>query len=293
MKQKHSRNDHFCASKQSRSSGGLDFSTRSRQRHCPISIGLIVAIIITSACSVAHAASVTWGAPTGISGGTDVSTSGVLFAAANNGGTGTTSQTVNGVTFNPFVTDGSSTTFTDTSGLLTLSVASGSVSGGSSFGSASAPFSNLSPSSYRALLTSASYSFSQLTLTINSLTIGQTYQVQLWANYSNIASPLGETLSAGGVTTLDYNVTDTGGGVGQFVIGTFTANSVSEQIQLTKDANTDFAQLNAVEVRTTAVPEPSTAASMLAGAALLAAFMRLRSYRSFRSMYWHSRRTNH
>ena len=97
----------------------------------------MAAIAVVVVCgSTVRGATITWGTPTGISGGGDVSTLGTLFDAANPGGTGVTAQTVSGVTFNPLLTDGSAFSYSDASGRLTLSVPNTSTSkinGGNSF----------------------------------------------------------------------------------------------------------------------------------------------------------------
>ena len=119
-----------------------------------------------------------------------------------------------------------------------------------------------------------------MTLSITGLTINQTYQVELWANFSDLtfSPPIGETVSAGNSTTLLYNTSATSG-LGQFVIGTFTATSTTQQIGLTPIANPVYvdALLNAVEVR--AIPEPPIPGMMLSGAACLLAVMRFRGNR--------------
>ena len=221
-------------------------------------------------------APITWSAPTTISGDSNVSLTGTLFGAANNGGTGVSATTVNSVLFNPFVTDGTNTTFT--SGNFTLSAAN-SVSGSSGFGSPQNPFAALS-TPYKNLLASASYVLpGPLNLTISGLTAGQVYLVQLWVNYSDLTSPATETISAVNSTILQYNTTSTVGGVGQFVTGTFTANSSTELITLDNGAvpPSQATLLNAVQVR--AVPEPSVWAMMGAGSACLLATMHFRRRR--------------
>ena len=217
-------------------------------------------------------APITWSAPTTISGDSNVSLTGTLFGAANNGGTGVQGTTVNSVLFNPFVTDGSNTTFT--SGNFTLASAA-AVSGGSGFGSPQNPFNSLS-TAYKTLLASAASTTGTLNLTIGGLTLGQNYLVQLWVNYSDLTSPATETISAVNSTILQYNTTSTVGGVGQFVTGTFTANSSTELINLDNGAvpPSQATLLNAVQVR--AVPEPSVWAMMGAGSACLLATMRFR-----------------
>ena len=248
-----------------------------RRRFIPIPVLCLAVIASFSQLASAATAPITWGAPTPITGNTDVNnTTGTLFAAANYGGIGVQPTTVNGVLFNPFVTDGSSTTFT--SGNLTLSSA-GFVTGGSTFGTFSPPFSNLS-AAYQTLLASASDARG-LSLSISGLTPGQSYFVELWANLSDLTAPVQEIVSAGNSTALVFNTTSTSGGVGQFVTGTFTANGPTELITLANSGSTAYSHaiLNAVEVRTLSVPEPSVWQMMCAGGVCLLATMHLRRRR--------------
>jgi hypothetical protein len=67
----------------------------------------------------------------------------------------------------------------------------------------------------------------------------------------------------GSSTVLDYNTTEAVGGVGQFAIGTFTADSTSQVLGFSSPTETP--QLNGLSLRVTAVPEPSTYALVLGG----------------------------
>jgi hypothetical protein len=111
---------------------------------------------------------------------------------------------------------------------------------------------------------------STITNTLGGLTIGQQYELQWWASYASTtgANPLtpGSTLasSATNTVTLDPNTTDAVGGLGQFVIGSFTADSTTQSLTF-DGVSTGMPLVNAFQVR--AVPEPSTCAMVLAGLA--------------------------
>ena len=214
---------------------------------------------ILALASVSHAATVTWGAAQNITGDSDVSTAGTLVAAFNLGGTGVGNTTVNGTTFTGLALSGTSVTsgnFTFASpGLI------GSSGGG---GSVVAPFINLS-ASYQTMLSSLVGTLSPTTfsLTMNGLSVGASYQVQLWSNDSNgfTNSPL--TATAGNSIALNSNASGVAGGLGQYGIGTFTADAASEVITFSTG---NQALLNGVQLRNlSAVPEPGSAlAGMLA-----------------------------
>ncbi len=218
-----------------------------------------------------HAATISWGTPANISGDGDVSTSGTLLGAFNVGGPSTT---VNGVNFQAFGVGATSNTVGN------FNLSSSSVIGAGSFTTLSAPFSNLS-ASYRSLLSTGANSGRLLTLTLDGLTVGQTYVFQTWVNDSQSHIPPGFTfavdVSSGSLVTLDPNTTIVEGGLGQYVVGTFTASAASQQV--TYDNSEVGGGFNAFQLRTAAppvVPEPGTA---LFGLALLgtAGFSRRRS----------------
>lgn len=234
-------------------------------------------VLLGSGGEQLRAASILWGSPATISGDSDVSTTGTLLAAVNPGAnvSGGLATTVNGVTFAAFGPQGVASA-TDSSGRFTIesTTAGYSVFSTTGLGSASPPFSLLS-SSYQTLLSYASYisnsgqtDFSKpMTMTINGLTSGGEYAVQLWFNDSRPFStgPLTGTSETTSVS-LDPNVTDAPGALGQQVIGTFTADGTTQAIVFSTTGNA--VGLSAYQLRL--LPEPGSAALVLAGIAVLA-----------------------
>ena len=225
-------------------------------------LAILLTVAALSGTSL-HAAIISWGAPTNISGDGDVSTNGTMLGAFNVGGPATT---VNGVNFQAFGVGATS----NTDGNFNLS--SSSVIGANSFSTALTPFSNLS-ASYRSLISTGANSGRLLTLTLGGLTVGQTYIFQTWVNESQSHIPPGFTfevdVSSGSLITLDPNTTIFEGGLGQYVVGTFTASAASQQV--TYDNSEVGGSLAAFQLRAAAppaVPEPGTA---LFGLALLGA----------------------
>ena len=116
------------------------------------------------------------------------------------------------------------------------------------------------------------------TITLNGLTEGQGYEVQFWVNDARNRADMDTVpreltiLESDGVTlsdvVVDYNTVgaSTNAGLGQFVIGTFTADEATQDFIFTSDAR----QLNALQLRTVAVPELSSIALVgLSGLGLL------------------------
>ena len=202
---------------------------------------------LTLLASAAHGTPITWGTPQQINGTGDVSTTGTLIGAFNVGGTGAPSTTVNGVTFQGFSTNsgnGSSGNFT--------TVGSGFVNQtNNGHGSPNAPFSTL-PAAYQTLLQSAAVPFSgSITLTITGLIVGMQYQFQWWANDSSFGLG-GTTATAGNSVELQHNVSGVEGGLGQWVIGSFTADSITQSIVFSGDG--DFGSFNAFQLRQVSQP---------------------------------------
>jgi hypothetical protein len=227
----------------------------------------------------AHAAgltAITWGTPTTISSDSDVDTTGTLVYAFNFGsGTTATTQTVNGVTFQPFAIDNNSFSNTATLGNVTLTESNGYLIADVDTGSTNAPFSGLS-ATYRGLLSTEVYSSNLATMQVDlgGLTNGTDYRLQWWTNDSSLYSYAGslffENVIGGGASgnvTLDPNTTNTNGGLGQYVIGTFTASGTTASFTLTGSGTGawQFPMMNALQIR--AVPEPSTYAISLASLA--------------------------
>jgi glucuronoarabinoxylan endo-1,4-beta-xylanase len=203
---------------------------------------------VTSSVASLSVITIAWNAPTTISGATDISTNGTLLYAYNNSAS---SASVNGVTF--FGVNSSSAWGTGVTLGGWNSTSTSAFSGGSS-----APWNNL-PAAYKTLLQGGAYNDgSSGTVTLNNLTIGRQYAVQVWVNDSRSGSTTNRTetlLGVGGTTvTLGYNTTYTGGGLGQYTIGMFTAYATNHSFTMDGNAST---QLNALQVRDVTLPPPS------------------------------------
>jgi hypothetical protein len=92
-----------------------------------------------------------------------------------------------------------------------------------------------------------------LTLTISRLAFGQPYESECWTNDPLIAGFL-TTATAGNSITLSSNPSGLFGGVGQFAIGTSTADGPTEVITFTSPCR--LLGINGLQLR--AVPEHST-----------------------------------
>jgi hypothetical protein len=227
---------------------------------------LVVAFVYALVVPIhSEAAAIIWDAPTLIGQDSDVSTTGTLLYAFTFGGTGVPTSTVNGVTFASFAAPNGG------SSPVTVSNVTFSLPGGDFFrstltetGSTSAPFSALS-SAYKGFLQSAisdGVDPSHSTLTLGALTPGNIYEVQFWANesasFTNTLSNNTETiLTAGNAATLDLNASNTTGGLGQWVTGSFTADGMTQAIDITGGNPAGASPiLNGFQVRT--VPEPTS-----------------------------------
>ena len=182
---------------------------------------------------------VTWQSPVTISGTSDVSTQGIYFGswAPQNGSAN--SFPVNGVTFQgfsdlPFFTSGP--TFDN---------------GYNGFGSP-----NTADANYNALLQYARFSnegTTPATFSWAGMTPGHTYLVQLWVNDGrNIGQSRSETVTGGNSTSAPLSYGSDGSGPGQYIIGTFAANSSGGQTLIltpfSSGANPD-PQINLFQVR--------------------------------------------
>jgi hypothetical protein len=177
-----------------------------------------------------------------------------------------TNVTVNGVTFNALSNGGH--THTDASGDISITNLDGT-------GAYGAAFTTTSPSSvnYSNLVNTGTFGESTGTVTLNNLTIGDTYQVQSWSYYTGDSSSATTTYS--GFTPVSL-LTKTG----QFALGTFTATTTSETYTYTTGGGHNF--INAVSVfdesgGTSNVPEPSTWVLLGLGALALVLVRRFRA----------------
>ena len=180
-----------------------------------------------------RAAPVTWSVPATIAGDGDVSTNGAgVFAYCYSS---SPPVTLNGVSFTAEVAGGitwtstdpaSPNTYPDYAGASALSAAYKQVLYGSRYNNTTAP----------------------LTLTLNNLTAGHQYQVQVWVDDSRAQYNRNQNLTSSGGNTINLNYnTGTGTGTtGQFSIGTFTATTTTQAFTLTGNV---LSQVNAIQLR--------------------------------------------
>lgn len=245
------------------------------RRARPRRVGRWRALVALAAASCAalgsaSAAPIIWSTPQTIASDTDVVISGTLAYAFTIGEEGVPSTTVNGVLFDSFefFTGGTSAsvgsvTFTESPGVLDATLG---------LGSTAPPFVNLS-AAYRVLLASGGFASNAnvITASLGDLTSGQEYLLQIWTNNASLFTPEAgalqqTTLAATNQVTLDANTTDLVGGLGQFVIGRFTADATTQEFTLSGASfPVNLPLINALQVR--AVPEPSTWGLALAGLA--------------------------
>jgi len=203
---------------------------------------------------------VTWQTPVTISGAADVSTLGSYFGswAPQNGNANT--LPVNGVTFQgfsdlPFFRSGP--TFDN------------------GYNGYASP--NTSDANYNALLQNGRYSnegTTPATISWAGMTPGHTYLVQLWVNDGrNIGESRSETITGGANTSAPVSFGSDGSGPGQYIIGTFVANSSGGQTLIltpfSNGSNPD-PQINLLQVRdlTTPVSAPTITRIAVSGATL-------------------------
>lgn len=222
----------------------------------------VIALLAWS--STATAATIAWNAPQQITGDTDVSTTGTLAYAINLRGAPFGGSTiVNGVPFfnTGNATGGATVTFQFSNGASDWTTVNGA-------GSTSAPYINLS-ADYKALLNPTVVRANPGTdgsLTLKNLTVGTPYEVQLWFNQSMATDGRSIDLLGSPNITVEFNPSDVDGGLGEYAIGTFTADATTQDIDFSGSA--PFG-VNAFQVRV--IPEPTTAALLgLAAMGLLA-----------------------
>jgi hypothetical protein len=228
---------------------------------------LLIATAVLAAVNPGYADVILWGQPTNISGDGDVSTAGVLFGAVHIGAPGTVATTVNGVTFDPFpISSSNGNPISDPSGRFTLS--GQTVNGYSGYGVDAAPFNTLSPA-YQALLTGGDFgSLNSLqVLTMSRLSPGTIYQFEFWCNDSRAAVRSMVNATAGNTVLVDTDVGFTFGGIGQFAIGTFTADATTQVVNFQGVPSGGTIE-NAFQLRILTVPEPSSGVLVLAAAAV-------------------------
>jgi hypothetical protein len=202
--------------------------------------GLVVFMALLFFSGKIFAQNITWGTNVTISADSDVFTDGTLVYAYD---WDNINATVNGIAFT-----GTSTQ----NGGSNVSI-SGFGSNYSGYTSVSTPFGNLS-AAYQSILKGGEYALSSGitgTITLNNLTTGHVYAVQIWVNdprASGSEAGRTETVYGANEVTLSYNVPPSPGGVGQYSIGVFTATGSSETFTILSNGTSGSTQLNALLV---------------------------------------------
>ena len=216
-------------------------------------------------------AEITWGSAQNITADSDVSTLGTLLYAYNIGETGVASTTVNGVNFSSYVFPDAPAQ-TTTTGSVTFTESPDYLFPLSNLGTGSGSFGDLSED-YKTLLSSGGSAGLPTTITgtFGGLTLGNDYLIQWWSNVSTLAwgGAFEETQSSQvgnlSTVTLDSNLSNISGGLGQYAIGTFTATDSFVDFQL-NGSGIGYPLINAFQIRdvtSAAVPEPGQVAASL------------------------------
>jgi hypothetical protein len=257
---------------------------RNKFRHGSGIAVLAAAASLTLAAGPVVAATISWGEAMNISGDTDVDTTGTLVRAFSLNGAGTM---VNTVSFEAFTAPSQfldPATTTATVGNFTLS--GDYFYGSDNITSANAPFTTLS-SVYQSLLGSAAITIADATLVMGGLTVGQSYEFEVWANDSaeTFEGGYGLSVSSGDSAVFLQSGYDAGvdptqcyytgvchydGQLGQFAIGTFVADADTQTVDFSPG---EVGVINGFQLRqlATQVPEPGTLPlAGLAGLAMLA-----------------------
>ena len=176
-----------------------------------------------------------WGAPTNITTDSDVLANGTYFdaALAPAGANGGSPLTVNGVAFN-IIANGN-VNVVDPSGDITLTSTRNPFTGGNSPSGSAA---------YNTLVAHTEYAQNATqTVTLNHLTVGHTYQIQVWSAAIAGANYL-TNMNAANTVTLSAKT-------GQYTVGTFTAASNALAFTATNNASSvnGVSMINAISIR--------------------------------------------
>jgi|GEM_PF-3104159 len=212
-------------------------------------VSVLVAFVSLAAlfCPLgSRAANITFSPPATCAGDTDVFSAGGGYAYD-----WSTAQTINGVAFTPL---------TGTTGGGNLDLSGFNAVNPSALTTTAAPFANLSPAYRGVLVGFVSYNVVNAglgTVTLNNLLPGGKYAVQMWVGDPRSGGPTNRAEwiydGFGGPTNLlAFNTTQTNGGLGQYIIGKFTADSSSQSFILdssTPPVTNFIVQMNAISVR--------------------------------------------
>ena len=233
-----------------------------------------LALATLGSASIAEAgvsAAITWQTAQTITGDSDVQTAGTLAYAYTFGSSTVSATTVNGVNFAAFGI--SPTNSPVTVGNLTLHESPDYLNPATGLGASGAPYTSLS-AGYQSLLgegASASLPVT-ITVTLAGLTAGRQYSLQWWSSNSSGNTHFGADLSS--TTAYDgfsnqVTLSSTAGGIGQYVVGTFTATGSIEFFNLESPSGSGLTAplMNALQLRDitpTGVPGGAGLAGLLA-----------------------------
>lgn len=236
-------------------------------------LSICAALLSLGLGGVAHAAAITLGSASNITGDADVITHGSLVGAINLNGATTT---VNGVTFQSLTAAWGNAPGSSAS-LGNFSLTGGNYVSAETGTSVALPFLNMSADYKTMIGTALQWPFFDMTLTLSGLNVGQNYTFQVWANHSdderflyglfvdNIANPL----SAGHSLEVDPGIWALSS-LGQYVVGTFTADAATQNIVFAPDEVGYISGFQLRQLDTQSVPEPGTLALAALGLAGMA-----------------------
>ncbi len=221
--------------------------------------GALITLAAILVSTIPTQAQILWGSPQDVSNDSNVLTTGTYVDAAllQAGANGGNPLTVNGVAFN-IIANGTSDV-TDSSGDIELTSPRNAAAGVDS------PDPTAS-AAYNSLLTSPEYSIGSVqTLTLNNLTVGDTYQVEVWSATGRAGTFITDF---SGVTPVALN-----SNTEQYAVGTFIATDSTFSFTATAGAGSQASAsiFNAVSVFnegegvTQSVPEPSIYMLLAAG----------------------------
>jgi beta-glucanase (GH16 family) len=219
---------------------------------------LVALLALGLAATPAPAANISWGTPKNITSDTDVVTNGTLIRAVDWSGN---YQTVNGVSFVPAnpneCIQGLNAVLVDNNTTTGYGV------GLPSSPSLSTAYGNILGIAYLSTGTtgSSSYGYGTITVVMNGLTPGHQYEVQVWCQDPRLASTT-QTITDVSGNSSNNTVTvalSTGaaGSSGQYVVGTFTADSPiaangyqpAAQQGFIINTSGEYMEVNAVQLR--------------------------------------------
>ncbi|MEN8848920.1 MAG: PEP-CTERM sorting domain-containing protein [Akkermansiaceae bacterium] len=251
--------------------------------------GVLTGALCTLIASNAGAAMISWGSGVSFSGDTDVDDSGATVFAINGAGA---NVTINGVSFTGSPTGTSAGGYTIGDFYTKLGNANGAgtfdPNGTPSGGAGTGPYDALS-ADYKNFTSSAMWPgnpntalpYDTDTVTMSNLNIGDNYLVQIWT-YDGRNGRSGHNFVLDGDASNPIRLNDdpyvgdgsenAADGIGQYVIGTFTADAATQSFDIEGFAGNGGgsqgrAQINAIQLRNLSVPEPSS--MLLTGLAAL------------------------